>query len=100
MGGTDCPDNLIELTIEQHAEAHRQLYKRYGKWQDKVAWKGLSKQYETNNLGHVASNEWKEHNPEKHSKIASEGGKSTWQKHPELSEKQRQKNVERVSFKI
>jgi hypothetical protein len=41
MGGTDDPSNLVELTIEEHAEAHRILYETYGRWQDKVAWKGL-----------------------------------------------------------
>jgi len=42
-GGTDDPDNLIELSIEEHAEAHRLLYKQYGRVQDKRAWMGLSK---------------------------------------------------------
>jgi hypothetical protein len=41
LGGTDEPENLIELTIEEHAEAHRVLYETYGKWQDLIAWKGL-----------------------------------------------------------
>lgn len=41
MGGTDDPSNLIELTIEEHAEAHRLLYEQNGKWQDRVAWQGL-----------------------------------------------------------
>jgi hypothetical protein len=41
MGGSDDPSNLIELTIEEHAEAHRLLYEQYGNWQDKVAWQGL-----------------------------------------------------------
>lgn len=44
MGGTDDPENLIELTIEEHAEAHRELYEKYSKWQDKVAWLSLSEQ--------------------------------------------------------
>jgi hypothetical protein len=43
MGGTDDPSNLIELTIEEHAEAHRILYETYGNWQDKLAWQGLAK---------------------------------------------------------
>jgi hypothetical protein len=30
MGGTDDPSNLIELTVEQHAEEHRKLYEKYG----------------------------------------------------------------------
>ena len=42
MGGTDEPDNLVELTIEEHAEAHKKLYEEYGHWQDLLAWKGLS----------------------------------------------------------
>jgi len=41
MGGTNDPSNLIELSIEEHAEAHRLLYEEYGRWQDYVAWKGL-----------------------------------------------------------
>ena len=43
MGGTDDPNNLIELTIEEHAEAHRTLYEEYGRLQDKRAWMGLAK---------------------------------------------------------
>ena len=42
-GGSDELSNLTELTIEEHAEAHRQLYLRYGHWKDKFAWLGLSK---------------------------------------------------------
>ena len=41
-GGTDDPSNIVELTLEEHAEAHRKLYEQYGRWQDKLAWKGLS----------------------------------------------------------
>lgn len=41
-GGTDEPSNLIYLTIEEHAKAHKQLWEEYGRWQDYLAWKGLS----------------------------------------------------------
>lgn len=41
-GGTDELDNLIELTVAEHAEAHRMLYEQYGRWQDRVAWLSLS----------------------------------------------------------
>ena len=44
MGGSDDPSNLIKLTIEEHAEAHKVLYETYGCWQDELAWKGLSGQ--------------------------------------------------------
>ena len=41
-GGTDDPSNLVELTPEEHAEAHRILYEEHGHWQDRVAWIGLA----------------------------------------------------------
>lgn len=43
LGGTDEPSNLIKLTPNQHAEAHRKLWKKYGRWQDYCAWQGLAK---------------------------------------------------------
>ncbi len=42
LGGTDDPSNLIELTVEAHAEAHRLLYEQHGNWQDYCAWQALS----------------------------------------------------------
>jgi len=42
LGGTDDPSNLIELTVEEHAEAHRLLYEQHGNWQDYCAWQALS----------------------------------------------------------
>ena len=44
MGGSDDESNLIELTIEEHAEAHKKLYEEHGRWQDKIAWQTLSGQ--------------------------------------------------------
>jgi hypothetical protein len=41
-GGSDDPSNLIELTVEEHAEAHRVLYEEHGSWQDYCAWQALS----------------------------------------------------------
>lgn len=43
MGGTDDPSNLVELTVEEHTEAHRKLYEEHGRHQDKRAWLGLAK---------------------------------------------------------
>ena len=42
MGGTDDPINLIELSIEEHAEAHKKLYEEYGNELDKIAYESLS----------------------------------------------------------
>lgn len=41
-GGSDHPSNIERLTVEAHAEAHRKLYEQYGRWQDYLAWMGLS----------------------------------------------------------
>ena len=41
-GGTDDPSNLIRLTIEDHALAHKKLWEEHGRWQDHVAYLGLS----------------------------------------------------------
>jgi len=55
MGGSDDPSNLIELTIEEHAEAHRLLFEKYGHWQDEVAWKGLSGQISGAEINYILS---------------------------------------------
>jgi hypothetical protein len=41
-GGTEDESNLVYLTIEQHAEAHRLLYEQYGRKEDYLAWCGLA----------------------------------------------------------
>jgi len=42
IGGSDDPSNLVSLTVEEHAEAHRILFEQHGRWQDQVAWKALA----------------------------------------------------------
>ena len=42
LGGTDDPSNLVELTVEEHAEAHRLLFEQHSNWQDYCAWQALS----------------------------------------------------------
>lgn len=34
MGGSDDPSNLVELTREEHAQAHMKLYEQHGKKED------------------------------------------------------------------
>lgn len=40
-GGTNQPGNMIELTIPEHAEAHRTLWENNGDIRDYIAWKAL-----------------------------------------------------------
>lgn len=42
MGGTDDESNLIELTVEEHAQAHKFLYELHGKKEDLCAYYMLS----------------------------------------------------------
>jgi hypothetical protein len=42
MGGTDDPTNLIEVTVEEHAELHLSLYLEHGRPEDWLAYRGLS----------------------------------------------------------
>ena len=43
MGGSNDPSNIVELTIEEHADAHRLLFEQHGHHQDYLAWQGLAK---------------------------------------------------------
>lgn len=44
MGGSNEPSNLIKLTVEEHAEAHRKLWEEHGKLEDHIAYRMLSGQ--------------------------------------------------------
>jgi hypothetical protein len=46
LGGTDDKSNIVRITIDEHAEAHRQLFEMYGDIRDYVAYKSLLKQME------------------------------------------------------
>ena len=50
MGGTDDPSNLIEVTIEEHAELHFALYLEHGMMGDWIAFHMLS--------GKTTDSEW------------------------------------------
>jgi len=43
LGGTDDPSNLVYLTISGHAAVHLWMHEEYGRWQDQLAYLGLSK---------------------------------------------------------
>ena len=44
MGGPDTPENLVEVTVTQHAMFHFCNYQLWGNVEDFVAWRGLSGQ--------------------------------------------------------
>lgn len=53
-GGDDSPENLIELTVEDHAIAHKVLYNLYGREEDRIAWLGLSGQITSEHANRLA----------------------------------------------
>lgn len=42
MGGSDDPSNLVELSVEEHSQAHLKLYEQHGKKEDLCAYYMLS----------------------------------------------------------
>lgn len=44
MGGGNESSNLVRLTVEEHAEAHKALYEKFGIEADKIAWLALTGQ--------------------------------------------------------
>jgi hypothetical protein len=42
MGGTDEPENIVEVTVTQHAMFHFCNYQLWGNEEDRIAWRALS----------------------------------------------------------
>jgi len=94
MGGTDDPSNLTQLTIEEHAEAHRLLWEEHGRWQDYAAYMSLSNligkdellSYISKNTGGMSRRTFQQH---------SEIAKTMWSKpgmKEHLSEKRKEQS--------
>jgi hypothetical protein len=98
MGGTDQPENIVEVTVTQHAMFHFCNYQLWGNEEDRIAWRGLSgliapdeAALEAMSLGgKKAGNKSKENktgvcgrSPEKMSEDGKKGGKITGNKNKE-----------------
>ena len=44
MGGSNDPENIVEVTVTQHAMFHFCNYQLWGNEEDRIAWRGLSGQ--------------------------------------------------------
>lgn len=96
MGGSDNPDNIIKLTVQEHAKSHKILWEKYGKKEDEIAWRMLSGQitpYEAtieairNSSKKTCEKRNKENNPmwdPKNVEKAKKNIKKFWDNNPEL----------------
>jgi hypothetical protein len=75
-GGTDDPENLVRVTVEEHAELHFARYLEYGEMGDWLAAYSLSGQITHAEATAEARREWIERHPEHHRKAGQVGGKS------------------------
>ena len=73
-GGTDDPSNLIQVTVEQHAELHFTRYLEYGELGDWLAAFSLSGQISHAEASAEARREWIARNPEHHAQAGRKGG--------------------------
>ena len=111
-GGSDHPDNLIELTVEQHAKAHWVEFMLDGKVEDYWAWKGLEgtaskkdiiyalwsqrKPSEETKRKMSESHKGKTHSPETRKKMGRSGKEnSMWGRKPNHTEESRRKMSEK-----
>lgn len=99
MGGSDDPSNLIKLTVEEHALAHKKLWEEHGKEEDRIAWLALSnimKKEEVVESVLVLSGKNTQRLHNKDGRISSMGGKALWSK-PGMREHLSQKRKEQIN---
>jgi hypothetical protein len=100
MGGTDEESNLVELTVEEHAEAHRKLYEEHGRWEDYLAWQGLaglmtSQELVKEMLSQAGKKGGKSRSKEENIRIAKIGAKVNWGKNKDFIIKVLRANTEK-----
>lgn len=101
MGGTNDPDNLISLTVEEHALAHKILYEAHGRWQDYLAWQGLAKlSTNTEHIKLVLSAAGKKGRAIRQSKGGNKGMKYNMEKIKALGIRKGEKNPSAKEFTI
>jgi hypothetical protein len=75
-GGTDDPSNLIQVTVEEHAELHFARYLRHGELGDWLAAFSLSGQISHAEATAEARRDWIARNPDHAAKAGRVGGKA------------------------
>ena len=79
-GGSNDPSNLVRLTVEEHAEAHKVLYEQHGRWQDKLAYLSLLKLIGSEEIIRIKQVEGGKKTQQLYPETPSIGGKALWNK--------------------
>jgi hypothetical protein len=99
VGGKDNPTNIIYLTVENHALAHKELWKKYGLQEDYIAWKALSSQIsnkDATRMAIIASNKKRKVSEETKRKIGNKSKGRQSKLNYKTSEETKQKIRESV----
>ena len=91
MGGTDDPSNLIELSVEEHAEAHKKLYEEHGNEYDRIAYEALSGMIGQEEVIKKVLSESGKRGGATKGRVPWNKGKKGLQKNPALAERNRNK---------
>ena len=93
-GGTDDPDNIVVLSIEEHAEAHLKLFEEHGNQFDWIAYECLS--------GMITKEEVMEYQLSEAGKRggAANKGRVPWNKGKKASAESRQKMSESAQSRV
>jgi hypothetical protein len=86
MGGTDSEENLVEVTIAQHAMFHYCNYQLWNNVEDYVAWRGLS--------GQISEAEFIVEKQKIFGKIGSDRLREKLKNNPQLQKEIKQKQIE------
>jgi len=78
MGGSDDPSNLIELSVKDHAEAHKVLFERFGRIEDRIAWQGLAKMIDKKEIIKLLASKPKSEEHKKKISEAHKGKRKPW----------------------
>jgi len=104
MGGSDDPSNLIELTIEKHAAAHKKLWEEHGRWQDELAYKGLCKLLSQDEISlqvSIKANQNRKFTEEHRNNISNalKGHKLSYETRLKISKTRKMRNIKPKQYK-
>lgn len=100
QGGTNDKDNIVELTVEEHAQAHLDLYNKYNNKFDYIAYMALSGQItagEASYMKLLGPKNWTKEGKQKLSELAKQ---RTGKKNPFYGKKHTEETKQKLREKL